>query len=651
MTHLANISEQMRTMLKRHWGYEEFRPGQEAIIRSVIDRRDTLALMPTGGGKSITYQLPTLMSEGLCIVVTPLISLMKDQVDHLRRRGISAAAIHSGMSYRQIDIALDNCVYGDTKFLYISPERLSTEAFRLRVERMPVCLLAIDEAHCISQWGYDFRPSYLRIAEIRRKLHDVPILALTASATELVAEDIMRQLQFSERHIIRSSFARPNLSYVVRHTDDKDEQLLRIVESVEGSGIVYARTREGCEQIASKLCENGHSAAFYHAGLPHLERTLRQEEWTSGKVRIMVATNAFGMGIDKADVRFVIHYSMCESMENYYQEAGRAGRDGRRSYVVLLVASNDSHNIEKHFDSDFPPLEDIKDIYEKICCHLQIAIGDGLYSSFVFNIHEFCSTYRIYGGKVRAALKILQQNGYMTLTEEMENPARIMFCVTRDDLYKIRIERHDLDHTIRTILRMYNGVFTEFKAIDEREIATVSGYTVEHVKELLKRMWQMRIIRYIPSNSSPMIFMDEERLPTKDVFIAPDTYLHRKNLGLERLNNVVGYATNQSECRSVVIQRYFGDKEATPCGICDICLAARRAKRTSENPQNSLSDKILEILRNAPLSSREIARIVKAEPDRIAQTIDKLKAEGKISTTDGGKLLINSYFWNNLIIR
>lgn len=631
------IHNSLSEVLGRYWGYKEFRPGQQAVIDAIVNRYDTLALMPTGGGKSLTYQVPTMATNGLCIVITPLIALMKDQVDRLRQMGIAATAIHSGMSYSQIDIALDNCVYGDMKFLYIAPERLATESFRMRVQRMNVVLLAVDEAHCISQWGYDFRPSYLRIKEVRKLLPDVPVLALTASATQMVAEDIMRQLEFDKPNIIRSSFARANLSFAVRHTDDKNEQLLRVVNNVDGSGIIYMQSREGCEQLAEVLQQQGISASYYHAGLPHAERTMRQEEWTSGKVRIMVATNAFGMGIDKADVRFVVHYSMCDSLENYYQEAGRAGRDGKRSYAVLLAASDDNSKIAKHFEAEFPPLDDIKSIYEKICNFLQVPIGDGLYSSFIFNIHEFCVRERLFGGKVRAALKLLQQNGYMTLTEEFENPAKILFCISRDDLYKIRIDRQDLDHIIRTILRMYNGVFTEFRSINEQDIAASSGYTVERVKELLKRMWQMRIIRYIPSNSSPMIFFDEERLPTKDIYISPDTYLHRKRLINERFENMVIYASNQTECRSVVIQRYFGDLDAQPCGICDICIAKR--KRT-KNDANTLCITILKLLSQESLEAREICRQIKADPQLVAKAIDILKSENKISATSDGKLTI-----------
>ena len=608
-----------------------------AIIQSVMDRRDTLALMPTGGGKSLTYQVPTLAREGLCIVVTPLIALMKDQVDRLRRMGISATAIHSGMSYTQIDNALDNCVYGDVKFLYVAPERLATEAFRLRVQRMKVSLLAVDEAHCISQWGYDFRPSYLRIAELRQHLKDVPVLALTASATEMVAKDIMHHLGFQEPNILRSSFARPNLSYAVRHTDDKQEQLLRVINNVGGSGIVYMRSREGCEQLCETLRNQGISASYYHAGLPHAERSMRQEEWTSGKVRVMVATNAFGMGIDKADVRFVVHFTMCDSLESYYQEAGRAGRDGQRSYAVLLSSSDDSSKITKRFDAEFPPLDEVKSIYEKICDFVQVAVGDGLYASFIFNIHEFCRRERIYIGKVRAAINLLEQNDYLTLTEEMENPARIHFCISRDELYRIRVGRNELDHIIRIILRLYNGVFTEFRPIDERSIASASGYTIERVKELLKRMWQLRIIRYIPANSSPMLFFNEERLPTKDLYISPETYVHRKELMAERFENMLHYAEQQTECRSVVLQRYFGDTEASACGTCDVCLATKRREKSDGK---DLSESILHLLLREPMNVKELCRELKHSPEKVIAAVDKLKADGKISAQISGKLII-----------
>lgn len=631
------MESSIKEILHKYWRYSEFRPAQEQIISSVMAGRDTLALMPTGGGKSLTYQVPTMARKGVCIVVTPLIALMKDQVDRLRKLGISAVAIHSGMSYSKIDIALDNCVYGDVKFLYIAPERLATETFRLRVQRMNVSLLAVDEAHCISQWGYDFRPSYLRIAEVRKMLPEVPILALTASATDMVTKDIMKHLGFKEEHIIRSSFARPNLSYAVRHTDDKNEQLLRIVNNVTGSGIVYMQSREGCEQVATFLQENGISASYYHAGLPHAEREIRQEEWTSGKTRIVVATNAFGMGIDKADVRFVVHYTMSDSLESYYQEAGRAGRDGKRSYAVMLVASNDSSRISKHFSDEFPPLEQIKLIYEKVCDYVQVAVGDGLYASYIFNIHDFCRREHIHISRVRAALKLLQQNNYLTLTEEVDNPARIIFTTGRDDLYKIRVSQDELDNIIRVILRLYGGVFTEFRSIDEKQIAAISGYTIDKVRELLKRMWQMRIIRYIPANTTPILFFNEERLPTNDLYISPESYTHRLRLTQERFENVLRYIGNEQSCRSVMMQNYFGDTDTTVCGVCDICI---NKKKEINNKPNSLEDKVLTLIREQNLTSRELCRLIKHDPQEIASAVEKLKAEDKIYADRGGKLII-----------
>ena len=631
-------------ILEKYWGYPAFRPLQEDIIHSVCEGKDTLGLMPTGGGKSITFQVPALVMEGICIVVTPLIALMKDQVDRLRARHIPAVAIHSGLSPRAIDIALDNCVYGDVKFLYVAPERLATEAFRLRVVRMNVSLVAVDEAHCISQWGYDFRPSYLRIAELREKLPGVPVLALTASATKLVAEDIMRHLRFAEPHILRSSFARPNLSYSVRHTDDKNGQLLRLVRNVPGSGIVYVRTREGTEQVADMLRREGITAAAYHGGMGHAERSLRQEEWVSGRTRVMVATNAFGMGIDKPDVRFVAHYSMCDSLESYYQEAGRAGRDGMRSYALLLVSSDDGERIVRRFEQEFPPLEKIKDIYERVCSYLQVGIGDGAQASFLFNIHDFCAREHLYSGTVVSALKLLQQNGYMTLTDAQENPARIMFCVSRDDLYKLRVQRDELDHFIRTLLRLYNGVFTEFRQIDEGEIATWSGYTVQRVKELLKRLWQLRVIRYVPSNRSPILFMDEERLPRADLYIAPETYKRRQELMRERFEHMLAYAANETRCRSAVLEGYFGEGAPAACGVCDICLAHKRAgKRQAQgcatpSADGGLREKLRQRLSRGAADPHELAAEFPGEAQQIGRALRELLDEGIAGTGRDGKI-------------
>ncbi|MBR4052562.1 MAG: RecQ family ATP-dependent DNA helicase [Alistipes sp.] len=632
-------------VLRQYWGYEAFRPMQEEIIRSVMAGRDTLALLPTGGGKSLTYQVPTLAREGLCIVVTPLIALMKDQVDNLRRRGVQAVAIHSGLSPAEIDRLLDNCVYGTVKFLYIAPERIGTELFLLRVAKMNLQLIAVDEAHCISQWGYDFRPSYLRIAELRRAHPEVPILALTASATELVTRDIMENLQFPEQNLLRGDFLRPNLSYSVRQTDDKQGQLLRLVQNVPGTGIVYVRTREATEQVAEYLRSEGITAEAYHGGLAHAERSIRQEEWIQNRVRVMVATNAFGMGIDKPDVRFVVHYTMCDSLESYYQEAGRAGRDGKRAYALLLASEDDPQRIVRRYEQEFPPLEQVKDIYEEICSYLQIAIGDGAQTSHLFNIFEFCARNHRYEGTVESAIKLLQLNGYMTLTDAQENPARVMFMVSRDELYRIRVNRNELDPFIRVLLRLYNGIFNDFRPINESEIATWSGYSVERVRELLKRLWQLRVIRYIPSNRSPILYLHEERLPREDLYIAPETYRRRKELIEERFEQMLHYAQNEEQCRSTVLDHYFGGKSDIACGICDICLRKRREEKArrgeTQADEATLREQIIATLQANPTEPHALLQRLKASPERASELLRQLLEEGLITQSGEGLLKIS----------
>ncbi|MBQ8652097.1 MAG: RecQ family ATP-dependent DNA helicase [Alistipes sp.] len=632
-------------VLRQYWGYEEFRPMQEEIIRSVMAGRDTLALLPTGGGKSLTYQVPTLAREGLCIVVTPLIALMKDQVDNLRRRGVQAVAIHSGLSPAEIDRLLDNCVYGTVKFLYIAPERIGTELFLMRVAKMNLQLIAVDEAHCISQWGYDFRPSYLRIAELRRAHPEVPILALTASATELVTRDIMENLQFPEQNLLRGDFLRPNLSYSVRQTDDKQGQLLRLVQNVPGTGIVYVRTREATEQVAEYLRSEGITAEAYHGGLAHAERSIRQEEWIQNRVRVMVATNAFGMGIDKPDVRFVVHYTMCDSLESYYQEAGRAGRDGKRAYALLLASEDDPQRIVRRYEQEFPPLEQVKDIYEEICSYLQIAIGDGAQTSHLFNIFEFCARNHRYEGTVESAIKLLQLNGYITLTDAQDNPARVMFMVSRDELYRIRVNRNELDPFIRVLLRLYNGIFNDFRPINESEIATWSGYSVERVRELLKRLWQLRVIRYIPSNRSPILYLHEERLPREDLYIAPETYRRRKELIEERFEQMLHYAQNEEQCRSTVLDHYFGGKSDIACGICDICLRKRREEKArrgeTQADEATLREQIIATLQANPTEPHALLQRLKASPERASELLRQLLEEGLITQSGEGLLKIS----------
>lgn len=633
--------------LRKWWGYEGFREGQQQVIESVVAGCDTLALMPTGAGKSLLYQVPTMAREGICIVITPLVALMKDQVDSLHRRGINAVAIHSGLSHRSIDIALDNCVYGDVKFLYIAPERIGNEMFRARVAKMNVSLIAVDEAHCISQWGYDFRPSYLRIKEIRRLVPRATMLALTASATPAVAEDIMAQLAFGQKNIIRSNFARPNISFAVRHTDDKQTQLCHILSSVEGSAIVYVRTREGCEKVAAYLCEKGFGATYYHAGMPHEERSLRQDEWQTDKVRIVVATSAFGMGIDKNDVRVVVHYDMCDSLEAYYQEAGRAGRDGRRSYAVLLMGSDERGRSQRRLDSEFPPIDFIKSVYDKICSYLMIAYGEGLGQTFQFNIYEFCAKERLFVQSVRNAIKILAQNGYMNLTEESENSARLMFCISRDDLYDYRVRKREMDGVLRAILRLYEGVFTEFRPIDIQEIALLSGYTEEVVGEQLKMLWQQRIIRYVPRSFSPLLMITCERLPERDVYIKPESYRVRKECAAERLEAINHYAHLEEGCRSRFIQEYFGQVDATDCGCCDLCIERRKGARhrvgeadhaSPQQPQLS-RQRVLELIGGqVPMSIHQLVCNFATSPDEVAELVDALMEEGEIYTDKGGFL-------------
>ena len=637
------VEARYQAILKRYWGYDSFRPLQLDAIKSIASGQDTLVLMPTGGGKSIIYQVPTLASTGVCIVITPLIALMKDQVDRLRKHRILAEAIHAGRSHRETDRILDNCIYGDVKFLYISPERIDSEMFRMRCARMDVALIAVDEAHCISQWGYDFRPSYLQIARLRDLCPNTPILALTASATPKVAEDIMYQLRFDKPNIKRMSFARSNLSYVVRHTEDKREHLLRIVNNVSGSGIVYVRTREKSETITQFLQQNGITADFYHGGLGFLSRNLKQEQWINGQNRIMVATNAFGMGIDKADVRFVIHYDICDSLEAYYQEAGRAGRDGKPAYAVLLVSDDDPSRAGQRLRLEFPPLDTIRAVYEKLFNYLQVAIGEGKNRSFSFNIHDFASRMKLYLPTAVNALKILQQNGYLILTDETDNPPRIRFIVQRDDLYRMRVIRRELDHIITVLLRQYSGLFSDFIPIDEQEIAHLSGYQIEHVRELFKQLWQLHIIRYIPGNRSPILMLTEERLSEENVRIAPESYKLREEIAREHVDAIFRYANNQDKCRSLMIQHYFGEQSATPCGRCDLCLERRKNRTTAPETtnRNQIRTLLLERLKKANLGVKQLAENIPFPIDTILAEISALIEEDKIIEDLNGKLRIN----------
>lgn len=635
----------IQQILEKYWGYKSFRPLQREIVDSVLSRRDTVALLPTGGGKSLTYQLPALAQSGVTIVITPLIALMKDQVDALRDRGIRAVAIHSALSAREIDIALDNCVYGDVKLLYIAPERIETRLFHARVQKMEVALVAVDEAHCVSEWGYDFRPAYLKIARLREWLPEVPFLAVTATATSLVLEDIKRHLRLDDPQVFRGSFARPNIRFVVRRAENKAEQMLRVIRAVEGSGIVYARTRRATEEIADRLREEGIAADFYHAGLGFRLRAAKQEAWLQGEVRVIVATNAFGMGIDKADVRFVIHDQMPASLEAYYQEAGRAGRDGQPSFAVLLYNEMDETAARRRIEAAYPPIETIKKVYESIFNYLQVSVGGGKEAVFDFDIEEFAAKFKLFSLTAFSAVKLLELNGYMTLTDVLDNPTRIMFRMSREELYRLQVDRTDLESFLRIVLRLYTGLFTEFVAVDEAYMARMSGYTEQRVKELLYQLSVMRVIRYIPRRSSPLLILHEERLPTEDVAIAPATYHWRREMEELRASAMVEYAENGSQCRSVLLREYFDEKEPEPCGVCDVCLSRRSADGYRESDAFvRIESELLKVLAELPagrsMSVRTLMARVSGRPMTILTMLRRLLAAGRIrQMTDGGMML------------
>ena len=578
-------------LLKKHWGHSSFRPLQREAIEAVVGGRDAAVLLPTGGGKSLTYQLPALLLDGVAVVVTPLIALMRDQVGALKARGIKAVAVHSGMTFHQIDTALDNCVYGDVKLLYIAPERLDTLVFRSRLKKMTVSLVAVDEAHCISQWGYDFRPSYLRIGALREALPGVPFLAVTATATPRVLDDILKYCKLDNPVVLKGSYERKNLSFVVRAASNKYEQLLRVAEKVDGSGIVYCRTRAQTEQVADLLRARGVAADFYHAGLDHRLRTLRQADWTNGTTRVVAATNAFGMGIDKADVRFVVHMAPPDSLEAYYQEAGRAGRDGRRAWAVLLYHPDDRAAVGKRLETEYPPLDEIRRVYESVFNFLQVSIGGGRDEIYDFDLMAFAAYAKVYSLRAYSAIKILELGGYMTLVDEMDHSTRIAFRISRDDLYRYRVETPAMDSFLKILLRSYTGLFADFVAVDEAYLAAASGFTERKVVEFLLALSRAKIIRYIPRRRTPVIVFHEERLPLKDVRIAPEIYTHRLEQSRARAEAVWGYVENTTECRAALLRDYFGDLNAAPCGVCDLCLenkadyapAIRRALQEREN--------------------------------------------------------------------
>ncbi len=559
-------------ILQQYWGYDRFRPLQENIIKSVYAGKDTLGLMPTGGGKSITFQVPALALDGLCLVVTPLIALMKDQVDNLRSKGIKALAIYSGMGHSEILTTLENAILGDYKFLYISPERLSTRLFQLKLRDMNLCLIAVDESHCISQWGYDFRPSYMNIASVREQFPNVPILALTATATPEVTDDIQQILNFKEKNVFRKSFARQNLAYIVRYSDDKLSSLIQILTKTEGTAIVYVRSRVKTKEIAEVLVKNNISADYYHAGLPSYEKSRKQNEWKNNERRVIVSTNAFGMGIDKPDVRVVVHMDLPNSIEEYYQEAGRAGRDEAKAYAIILYNKADSTKLKKRITDEYPERNLILIVYESLAYFFQVAEGFGTDMAYDFNLYQFCSTYKLPVLPTHNALKILALAGYIEYTDEADSQSRLIFKVYRDELYKCEFEP-EYERLINVVLRLYTGLFADYINIDEGEIGVHIQKNRKEVYEMLKGLSKRHIIDYIPYKKTPFIVYTQPRLAHKYVIIPKSVYEVRKERFSKRISGITEYVERNDVCRSWMLLTYFGERNGEDCGCCDVCLS------------------------------------------------------------------------------
>lgn len=560
-------------ILRDTWGYSDFRGIQRDIIRSIAEGKDTLGLMPTGGGKSLTFQVPALAMDGVCIVITPLIALMKDQVENLRRHKVLAAAIYSGMSRHDIVKTLENCVLGNTKVLYVSPERINTELFQTKLAHINVSFITIDEAHCISQWGYDFRPSYLHIADIRRIKPDAPLLALTATATTEVIDDIQKQLEFKEKNVFRMSFERKNLAYVVRTSENKLQQLVHILNSINGSAIVYVRSRKLTKEICEFLLNNSISATYYHAGLEHSTKDERQKKWHDNEVRVMVATNAFGMGIDKSDVRVVVHITCPDSIEAYFQEAGRAGRDGKKAYAVLLYDKSDKAKLLKRIAQEFPPKDEISRVYEHIAYYLQIAAGTGYGRTFNFEIEKFCHLFHHYPTIVNSALKILSRAGYFEYDIDPDSRTRVKFTLERDQLYMLHDMTPNEDAVITTLLREYSGLFVDYHFIELAYIAHTTGLTQQQVYLILSSLSQRRILHFIPERSVPLLTYTKDRVLQEEIIIPETIYEERKAQFERRIKSIIDYAQNDMVCRSRQLLRYFGETDSNDCRQCDVCLA------------------------------------------------------------------------------
>ena len=623
------MTDKYLQILKQYWGFDNFRGIQRDIVESIGSGKDTLGLMPTGGGKSITFQVPALAQEGVCIVITPLIALMKDQVQHLRNRGIMAAAIYSGMSRPEIVTTLENCILGDTKLLYVSPERIASPLFITKLGHMKVSFITVDEAHCISQWGYDFRPSYLHIADIRRLKPDAPVLALTATATHQVIDDIQDRLSFSQKNVFRMSFERKNLAYVVRETEDKIGEMTHILQTMTGCSIVYVRSRKQTKEISDQLNKNNISATFYHAGLEPRVKDERQKLWSNDEVRVMVATNAFGMGIDKPDVRMVIHITAPSSIEAYFQEAGRAGRDGQKAYAVLLHQKSDNAKLRKRIDETFPDKEYIREAYNHIAYYYQIATGSGAGYTNLFDIDRFCRNFHHFPTLLLSALKILQRAGYIECDMDPDASCRLMFLVDRDKLYRIPSASENEERLLNMLLRTYSGLFTDYAYIDDELLAHRAGLTRQQVYLIFKSLNQRHIIHFIPQRKLPTITYTVDRVDGDQLILGPDVYDDRKEQFTKRIEAVIAYANNQDQCRSRQLLAYFDEQRTTDCGMCDVCIDHKR-QQNSEQRVHVAQEKIMQLLADGQQHDVKELTSLQLHADDLREALGMLIDEEKI---------------------
>ena len=624
-------------ILKQYWGYDSFRSKQEDAIHSILDAKDTLTLLPTGGGKSICFQVPALMMEGICVVISPLIALMNDQVTALKAKNIRALAITSGMSFSELDIALDNCIYGNYKFLYLTPERLESDMVKQRLKKMNINLLAVDEAHCISEWGYNFRPSYLKIAEIR-EITTAPIIALTASATPLVVKDIQEKLKFDNENVISTSFYRDELSYVVLKQDDKDSKLIQILNRLKGTSIIYCRTRKETKRIHLLLSEYGITSHYYHAGLDVLERASKQKQWQLNHVRVMVATNAFGMGIDKNDVRLVIHNHLPFSLEAYFQEAGRAGRDRKLAYSILLYNDLDIHNLKKQINDHYPEIEIVRNVYQQIANFLGIAIGDGKHQEFPFHINEFCERYNLNQLQTYNALKLLEKEDYIKLSEAIHQPSRLFIKVTHTELYQFQIANKQYDILLKILLRSYGTLYDNFTKIQENIIAKRAQLSTQEVKDFLTNLKLMDILDYIPQNSNPKLLMLKTRVDSKHISLSKETLETRKANEEAKAASVIQYASNQYQCRSHVLQNYFDEEDNKRCGKCDVCLE-RNKININDQEFEAIMLAIQNLISQNPMHVDDIIMaIVEYREDKMVAVLQFLSDNGQIAMNDEQKL-------------